>query len=132
MNQMVEFHNIVDSRGKLVSLESGINVPFEIKRVYYIYDVDTSLKRGFHAHKNLKQVAVCVSGSCTLTLDNGKTKEDYLLDNPSKGLLIGSNIWREMGDFSPDCVLMVLASELYDEDDYIRDYDEFLRTVSYD
>ena len=131
-----------DERGSLVALEEWLNIPFEIKRVYYLYDTkkgfeikrvyylyDTKkgIARGFHAHKNLTQVVVAVRGSCRFVLDNGQEKTSVQLDNPTQGLLIESGIWREMYDFSEDCVLMVLASQLYDESDYIRDYEEFLK-----
>jgi dTDP-4-dehydrorhamnose 3,5-epimerase-like enzyme len=99
--------------------------------VYYIFGTKKSVSRGFHAHLNLKQVAVCVTGSCRFILDNGKQKEEIILDSATKGLLIEDLTWREMYDFSPDCVLMVLASEYYDESDYIRDYQEFLQIVNH-
>ncbi|MEX6314973.1 FdtA/QdtA family cupin domain-containing protein [Providencia manganoxydans] len=122
----IEFKKLGDDRGSLVSLEQNKNIPFEIKRIYYIFDTKDGVSRGFHAHKNLQQVAVCVKGSCRFLLDDGKTKEEVILDKPYMGLHINSFIWREMHDFSEDCVLMVLASELYDESDYIRNYDDFL------
>ena len=116
-----------DDRGSLIALEEGKNVPFEIKRVYYLYNTKPSVSRGFHAHKNLKQVVVAVRGSCCFVLDDGDEKISILLDNPAQGLLIESGIWREMHDFSEDCVLMVLADSLYSEDDYIRNYNDFLK-----
>lgn len=122
----IEFKKLGDDRGSLVSLEQNKNIPFEIKRIYYIFGTKDGVSRGFHAHKNLQQVAICVKGSCRFLLDDGKTKEEIILDKPDTGLHINSFIWREMHDFSEDCVLMVLASELYDESDYIRDYSEFL------
>jgi dTDP-4-dehydrorhamnose 3,5-epimerase-like enzyme len=115
-----------DDRGALLSLESDISIPFDIKRVYYIYDTKHGVSRGFHAHKRLKQVAIAICGSCRFRLDNGKEQESVILNNPAQGLLIESFMWREMHDFSADCVLMVLADQLYDESDYIRDYDYFL------
>ena len=127
--QMIDFQVLSDDRGSLVALETGKEVPFDIRRVYYIYGTKEGVARGFHAHKALKQVAVCVSGSCRFVLDDGECKEEVMLDSPNYGLLIERMIWREMYDFSEDCVLMVLASEHYDEDDYIRDYDEFIHTV---
>ncbi len=120
------FDIIGDNRGSLISLESMKNIPFEIKRVYYIFDTKEGIRRGFHAHKNLKQVLIAASGSCKILLDDGKNKQEFLLNSPSKGLLIESLMWREMFDFSADCVLLVLASEHYDENDYIRDYNQFL------
>lgn len=115
-----------DERGSLIALEQDKDIPFEIKRVYYIFNTKEGVIRGFHAHKELKQVAIAVKGSCRFLLDNGKERISLLLDNPAQGLLIDSCVWREMHDFSEDCVLLVLASEHYDESDYIRDYDEFL------
>jgi len=115
-----------DDRGSLIALEEGKNVPFEIKRVYYLYNTKPSVSRGFHAHKNLKQVVVAVRGSCRFVLDDGD-EISILLDNPAQGLLIKSGIWREMHDFSEDCVLMVLADSLYSEEDYIRNYNDFLK-----
>lgn len=121
-----------DERGALISLEETANIPFEIKRVYYMFDTKNGVSRGFHAHKKLKQVAIAVKGSCRFILDDGKERVQFLLDDPAQGLLISSCIWREMCDFSPDCVLMVLADQHYDEGDYIRSYDEFLKVVNHD
>ncbi|WP_201543238.1 sugar 3,4-ketoisomerase [Psychrobacter sp. H7-1] len=118
-----------DDRGSLVAIEASDTIPFEVQRVYYIFNTKSGVARGFHAHHQLQQLAVCVSGKCRMVLDDGQTKEEAWLDSPNKGLLIGDMIWREMHDFSDDCVLLVLASEHYDESDYIRDYDEFLKVV---
>ena len=118
-----------DDRGQLVALEEFKNIPFDIKRVYYMYDTVCGVSRGHHAHKSLEQILICVHGSCKILLDDGDQKEIVPLDKPNEGLYISNNIWREMFDFSPDAVLMVLASEHYDESDYIRDYGEFLRFV---
>ncbi|MBO5372854.1 MAG: WxcM-like domain-containing protein [Lachnospiraceae bacterium] len=118
-----------DDRGQLVALEAQKEIPFEIKRVYYIYDTLTGVRRGFHAHKQLKQLLICVSGSCKILLDDGTDKEIVTLNKPYEGIFVQSNMWREMYDFSPDAVLLVLASEMYDESDYIRDYDQFLEYV---
>ena len=115
-----------DDRGSLVALEEENNIPFSIKRVYYIFDTKEGVRRGFHAHKKLKQVAIAVKGSCRFLLDDGTERIEVVLDNPAQGLLIDSCIWREMYDFSSDCVLMVLADCHYDENDYIRDYDAFI------
>ncbi|EFB9581730.1 WxcM-like domain-containing protein [Escherichia coli] len=114
-----------DDRGALVSLERDMNIDFEIRRVYYIFDTKKGVVRGYHAHKNLKQLVIAVKGSCRFTLDDGSERVSVFLDNPAQGLLVNSLIWREMSDFSEDCVLMVLASNEYDESDYIRDYDAF-------
>lgn len=126
----ISFKPLGDERGSLVALEGNKSVPFDIKRVYYIFGTKEGVSRGFHAHQNLKQVAVCVTGSCRFVLDNGKQREEVVLDKSTTGLLIEDLTWREMHDFSPDCVLMVLASEYYDESDYIRDYEEFLKIVN--
>jgi|TARA_R110001583_G_scaffold170891_1_gene324340 dTDP-4-dehydrorhamnose 3,5-epimerase-like enzyme len=132
LTKWIDFQALGDQRGELVALEIGKekNIPFEIKRVYYIYGTAKGVSRGYHAHKDLKQVAICVSGSCKMTLDDGNHREVILMDNPAKGLLIQSMIWREMHEFSDDCVLLVLASEHYDESDYIRDYQEYIFTVT--
>lgn len=116
-----------DERGQLVSLEEFNDIPFRIKRVYYMYDTVPEVVRGHHAHKHLQQILICVHGSCKIRLDNGKEKKVVALEKPYEGLYVANNMWREMFDFSEDAVLMVLASELYDESDYIRDYDEFLK-----
>jgi len=128
--KLVDFMVKGDDRGSLIAIEQGYNAPFEIKRVYYIFDTKKGVERGFHAHINLKQIAIAVKGSCTFVLDNGKKREELKLDTPNKGLLIEGLIWREMKDFSSDCVLVVLASEHYDENDYIRDYQKFLEVVN--
>ncbi len=124
--EWIELSEHDSDSGCLVAAEGGLNVPFEIKRVYYLYDLDQSKRRGFHAHKELQQLAICVHGSCRMLLDNGTSKEEVLLDRPNRGLLIRSLVWREMYDFSENCVLMVLADEHFQESDYIRDYEEFL------
>ena len=118
-----------DERGQLVALEEGKDIPFRIKRVYYMYDTADGVTRGLHAHKSLEQILVCIHGSCKVLLDNGIEKKIVPLEKPYEGLYVANNMWREMYDFSEDAVLMVLASELYNEDDYIRDYDEFLKFI---
>ncbi len=130
VSKNIKFREIKDERGSLVSLEENSNIPFNIQRVYYLYNLTDNKPRGFHAHKNLKQILICVKGSCKVLLDDGNKKEKYLLNEPNKGLFVDKMIWREMHDFSEDAVLMVLASELYDENDYIRNYDEFLREAN--
>lgn len=127
--KIIQLEEHGDDRGTLIALEQMKNVPFEIKRVYYMYDTGSGVRRGFHAHKKLKQMLVCVHGSCKILLDDGKEKIEVLLDHPNKGLLIESHIWREMFDFSNDAVLMVLASELYAESDYIRNYNDFITYI---
>ena len=127
--KLIELKTLGDERGSLIAIEQGYNAPFEIKRVYYIFDTKKGIKRGFHAHINLKQIAIVVKGSCTFTIDDGKIRKEIKMDNPNQGLFIEGLIWREMKDFSEDCVLVVLASEHYDEKDYIRDYQEFKKEV---
>ena len=118
-----------DTRGSLIALQAGQEVPFDIARIYYIFGNNPGVERGFHAHEHLTQWAICVSGSCTMRLDDGTTRADVLLDRPDLAIEIGSLIWREMRDFSEHAVLLVLASAHYDVNDYIRDYDEFLAKV---
>ncbi len=124
--KLLNFKSLGDERGSLVSLEQQKNIPFDIKRIYYLFNSEANIVRGLHAHIALQQVAICVKGSCRFVLDDGENRECIVLNSPDMGLYIGSNLWREMHDFSSDCVLLVIASELYDESDYIRDYDEFL------
>lgn len=121
-----------DDRGQLVALEEFKDIPFQIRRVYYMYDTKTGVVRGRHAHKNLEQILVCIHGSCKILLDNGKEKKVVPLEKPYEGLYVANYMWREMYEFSPDAVLMVLASELYDENDYIREYEQFLKMVNVD
>ena len=125
--EILQFSIKGDHSGSLVALEKGADFPFDIKRVYYIWGTDKQMVRGCHAHKNLEQVVVCTSGSCDFILDNGRERETIRLSSPSEGLHIKQHIWRKFTNFSDDCVVMVLASEHYDEADYIRDYDEFLQ-----
>ena len=119
-----------DNRGQLVALEEFKDIPFKIRRVYYMYDTKSGVTRGFHAHKSLQQILICIHGCCKVKLDNGKETKIIALEKPYEGLFVPNVMWREMFDFSPDAVLMVLASELYDETDYIRNYDEFLEYVN--
>ena len=127
--KLIDFPIHGDYSGKLVALEKNSDFPFEIKRVYYIWDTEEKAVRGRHAHKNLEQVIVCLRGSCDFILDDGFQKEVVHLDKPNQGLYITNNIWREFTNFSTDCVVMVLASEHYNPADYIHDYNEFLEFV---
>lgn len=129
--QILDFKVHGDHTGQLVALEKGEDFPFDIKRVYYIWGTEPHITRGNHAHKQLEQVIVCTSGSCDFVLDDGKGRvEKVHLDNPAQGLYIKSNIWRQFTNFSRDCVVMVLASEHYKEEDYIRNYDKFVKEVN--
>jgi dTDP-4-dehydrorhamnose 3,5-epimerase-like enzyme len=130
--KLLDFKTLGDERGSLIAIEQGYNTPFEIKRVYYIFDTKQGVERGFHAHIDLKQLAIVVKGSCTFIIDDGKKRTEIELNNPNQGLLIEGLLWREMKDFSEDCVLVVLASEHYDERDYIRDYNKFVEVVKND
>ncbi|WP_285406565.1 FdtA/QdtA family cupin domain-containing protein [Luteibacter sp. ME-Dv--P-043b] len=119
-----------DHRGMLVALEQERDVPFEIRRVYYLFATKGGVHRGRHAHRHLNQLAIAVCGSVSFLLDDGTGPARVTLDDPAHGLLLGSMVWRELYDFSDDCVLMVLADQYYDVDDYIVDYDTFLREVN--
>lgn len=119
-----------DDRGQLIAIEEQKDLPFDIKRVYYIYDTLPGVRRGFHAHRNLEQILVCVSGSCKIHLDDGHDTAEVTLDEPTTGLYISNDTWREMYDFVPGTVLLVLASEYYDESDYLRDYNDFMAMIS--
>jgi dTDP-4-dehydrorhamnose 3,5-epimerase-like enzyme len=128
--QWIEFPSLGDDRGSLVALEGKKTIPFVIKRVYYIFGTQPGVSRGFHAHKALKQVAVCITGKCRMLLANGTEEAEVWLDSPARGIAIEEMVWREMHDFSPDCVLLLMASEHYDESDYIRSYEDFIRLTS--
>jgi len=116
-------------RGFITALEQNKNIPFLIKRVYYNYFTPADVSRGYHAHKKLEQVLLCVSGNIKVKVDDGNKAEEIDLNNPNEGLYIGPGVWREMYDYSKNSVLLVLASDYYDEEDYIRDYDEFVNTI---
>lgn len=123
--EWVELPNLGDHRGALVVAEANKNVPFDIKRVYYILDSKPDVPRGFHAHQELEQLAFCIKGSCKMIMDNGLEKQEVIISEPNKGLIIPPLVWHEMHDFSEDCVMLVFASDYYDENDYIRNYEEF-------
>ena len=127
--QLVDIPQRGDVRGGLSVAELGGALPFVVRRVYWIHGTKPGVSRGFHAHKQLRQLCVCVAGSVRLSLFDGRREESVVLDSNSRGLLIGPGLWREMHDFSPDCVLMVFADSEYQESDYIRSKDDFVRTV---
>jgi dTDP-4-dehydrorhamnose 3,5-epimerase-like enzyme len=127
---IINFQKHGDERGMLIALENNKEIPFEIKRVYYMYDTLPDVRRGYHAHKKLQQILICIHGNCKIHLDDGNETCEVILDKPYEGLYVSNDMWREMYDFSPDAVLMVLASELYDESDYIRNYDDFIKYVN--
>lgn len=128
--KVLNFNSKSDHRGSLIALENLKELPFEIKRIYYIYDTKPNFPRGAHAHKNLEQVLIAIDGSCEVLLNDGKNQASVILNRPDKGLYIGKNMWRDMKNFSYGAKLLVLASDFYDEKEYIRDYEEFLRSVS--
>lgn len=128
--RIIDLPQIADPRGNLTFIESNKHVPFDIKRVYYLYDVPGGETRGGHAHKNLQQFIVAMNGSFDVVLDDGKEKKRYHLNRAYYGLYLSSMIWRELDNFSSGSVCMVLASTLYDESDYIRDYNEFIQIVN--
>lgn len=131
MAKIIKFKVHSEEDGKLLAIENNKDIPFSIKRVYYIYDTIPDIIRGKHSHKSLEQVLISINGSCKVMMDDGKgNKEIVVLDKRDEGLYIAGNVWREMFDFSDDSVLLVLASDYYNESDYIRDYDKFLASVN--
>jgi dTDP-4-dehydrorhamnose 3,5-epimerase-like enzyme len=125
LSSLLLLNENADERGKLVVIEGNMTIPFEIKRVFYIYNNKSNLTRGKHAHYKTRQVLITLSGRCTVSLDNLKRKEEVILDSPNKALVLEPNDWHEMFNFSEGCVLMVLASHNYDPEDYIHDYEVF-------
>ncbi|MFA7444462.1 MAG: FdtA/QdtA family cupin domain-containing protein [Flavobacteriaceae bacterium] len=123
--KLLSLPKIEDHRGNLSVIEKD-TIPFEIKRVYYLYDVPSGAERGGHAHKEQNEVLIALSGSFDVVLNNGKTQKTVTLNKPNQGLLIGSGIWRELKNFSSGSVCLVIASGVFDEDDYIREFEEFL------
>lgn len=126
--QLISLPKIEDRRGNLSVIE-GDTIPFDIKRVYYVYDIPSGVERGGHAHKNLQQFLVALSGSFDVILNNGKQKSTVTLNKPNVGLLIKSGIWRELKNFSSGAVCLVVASDVYIEEDYIRNLKEFKRFI---
>lgn len=127
--KLIELPKITDPRGNLTVAEGAGVVPFDIKRAYWVYDVPGGESRGGHAHKRLRQLVVALSGSFTVTLDNGYERRTVLLNHPWQGLIIETNTWRTLDDFSSGAVCLVLASDYFEEDDYIYDYQEFLNYI---
>jgi hypothetical protein len=128
MPKLLDLETHSDNRGSLVAIESPKHIPFDIKRIYYLFD-NKGYQRGSHAHKNLKQIYIAIAGSCKIEFDNGNEKFEYILNNPTQGLLIDEVIWRNIKDLTPDCILLVLADDIFKEDDYIRSYEEFLNYI---
>ena len=121
----VTFKINVDDRGSLIAIEGDKNLNFAIRRVFYLYGVEKGFTRGQHANKNTTMCFICIKGSCKILLDNGKEKETFFLDEPAKGLICEPMVWKEMFDFSSDCILMVICDTNYDTGEYITSYDEF-------
>jgi hypothetical protein len=128
--ERIALQHVDDRNGSIVVAEAERGVPFAVRRVYFLHGVPQGEVRGGHAHKALVQVAVCVHGSCRFHLDDGVNTADVVLDTPHEGIVIRSMVWRTMSEFSPGAVLLVLASDYYDERDYIRSYDEFIHAVA--
>jgi hypothetical protein len=127
IGKLIDLPKHVDPRGNLTVAEQMKNVPFDIARVYWTYDIPSGERRGGHAHRTCKEVIIAVSGSFDVVLDNGRgNKEVHHMNHPYQGLYVGTNVWRTLEDFSSGAVCLVLASELFDEQEYIYDYDEFL------
>jgi len=126
---LTNFKVMGDERGSLIAFEENQNVPFDIKRVFYIYGTQEDVPRGQHSHYKANQLLVAVNGGCKVTMDDGTNKKTYILNKPNVGLFQDALIWGTMHDFTEDCILMVFADTYYDESDYIRDYDEFSKIV---
>lgn len=124
--RIIELPKITDPRGNLTFAENSKSIPFDIKRVYWTYDIPGGECRGGHAHKQCREFIIAVSGSFHVTLDNGRERQTYLLNHPYQGLFVETGIWRTLDDFSSGAVCLVLASEMFEESDYIRDYSDFL------
>ncbi len=127
---LIDFPKITDPRGNLTVAQAHTDVPFAVKRAYWVYDVPAGECRGGHAHKSCKEILIALSGSFHVTVDNGEEQKTVLLNHPYQGLLIDTDVWRTLDDFSSGAVCLVLASEPFDEDDYIREYDDFLRYLA--
>ena len=128
-SQIIELPKISDTRGNLTFIEGGRHIPFDIKRIYYLYDIPDGAIRGAHAHKMLQQLIIAISGSFDVTLDDGLYRKKYNINHSYYGLYVPPMIWRDIDNISPGAICMVLASDYYDEADYYRDYNEFLREV---
>ncbi|GJQ07401.1 dTDP-6-deoxy-3,4-keto-hexulose isomerase [Capnocytophaga cynodegmi] len=130
--RVVDLPKIYNEKGSITALENSKDIPFAVERIYYLYDVPSSSERGGHAHYDLEQYVIAACGSFTFILDDGVSEKEIFLNNPSKALYIKKGIWREIKDFSSGAICLVLASHTYDENDYIRDYEDFLYYINYD
>ena len=129
LGEIIELSKIMDPRGNLTVAEQLKNIPFEVRRVYWTYDIPAGEHRGGHAHKQCRELVVAVSGSFTVTLTDGQTRITHLLNRPFQALLIETGVWRTLEDFSSGAVCLVLAEDYFEEEDYIRNYDDFLGYV---
>ena len=118
-----------DKNSTLIAIEKQVNCPFEIQRIFYIFDVPKNTIRGEHANLNSEFFFIVLKGDCKIKIDNGKEQKNFILNNPKQGLYIDKMLWKQMYDFSKDCILLVLSNTLYDANEYIRDYNEFLKAV---
>lgn len=125
--KVIDFDVHPDERGNLTALSSFQEIPFEIKRIYYTWNMPKEAIRGGHAHRVLDEVMVCLHGSCDFVLDDGKEKITVTLDRPNKGLYVEASLWRHFTNFSPDCVVILIASDYFHPEDHVKDYNEFLR-----
>jgi hypothetical protein len=127
--KLISLQQVVDERDGILSIAEGMkNIPFEIKRVFYIYGLAyQKAQRGYHAHKELEQVLFCVNGSCKLFLDDGTNNQYFYLTDPNQGIYVGPKVWLQLFEFSYDCIILVFNSDYFKESDYIRDYDEFIK-----
>jgi len=124
------FNDKTDPRGSLVALEGNHEIPFSIKRVYYMYNIKEGASRGCHAHKKLQQLLICINGQCSILLDNGLEKQEIVLSKKTEGIYIPPGIWHEIHACTTDVIIISLASDYYDESDYIRNYDDFRKCVA--
>jgi dTDP-4-dehydrorhamnose 3,5-epimerase-like enzyme len=125
----IRLQQVVDETDGILSIAEGMrNIPFEIKRIFYIYGLSyPQAQRGFHAHKELEQALFCLNGSCKLLLNDGTNQQNFSLDDPNQGIYVGPKVWLQLFEFSNDCIILVFASDYFKESDYIRDYDEFIK-----
>ena len=131
LGKIISLQKVVDPRGNLTVAQGMTDIPFHVARVYWTYDVPSGTSRGGHAHKHCREFVIAVSGSFIVTLDNGHKKESFLLNHPYQGLLVETDIWRTLDDFSSGAVCLVLAEKTFDEADYIRNYDDFIDYLSH-
>lgn len=130
--KVIDFDIHPDERGNLTSVSDMKEIPFEIKRIYYTWDMPKDAIRGGHAHRDLEEVMICLHGSCDFVLDDGKEKITITLDRPNKGLYVSAHLWRHFTNFSSDCVVILIASDYFHPEDHVKDYNEFLEIISHD